>query len=108
MMENTCFSSLCSLLAAISLRIPWALSFWPGQTPAQELRCSASGKRDRSVAISARKHIQDLSADSVDLFAASHLLLKRGEMPFNFPFQMLNGTILGINEREQLLGASKR
>src|SRR6266566_602556 len=47
------------------------------------------------------QHVQDVSADSIDLFAAVHLLLKGVQMPLNFQLQMLDGTILRINEREQ-------
>lgn|SRR5260221_10663591 len=47
------------------------------------------------------QHVQDVSADSIDLFAAVHLLLKRVQMPLNFQLQMLDGTILRINEHEQ-------
>src|SRR5260370_38804407 len=47
------------------------------------------------------QHVQDVSADSIDLFAAFHLLLKRVQMPLNFQLQMRDGTILRINEHEQ-------
>jgi hypothetical protein len=41
------------------------------------------------------QHVQDVSADSIDLSAAVHLLWH------NFQLQMLDGTILRINEHEQ-------
>jgi hypothetical protein len=47
------------------------------------------------------QHVQDVSADSSDLFAAFHLLLKRGQMPLNFQLQMLDGPIVRIKEHEQ-------
>src|SRR5712691_247687 len=46
--------------------------------------------------------VQDLLAHPIDLFTALDLLFKRLQMPFDLCFQVLDRTILHLNEGKQL------
>ena len=47
------------------------------------------------------QYMQNVLTDPIDLFAALHLLLERMQMPLDLSFQVLDRTVVCINEAEE-------